>query len=169
MFWSTRQAIRRLLIRLNILLFTAIGVLTGCDNEAARVPERWTEKAAPVSAPVPPRWFRDDQVRQGEALYRTHCAECHGQEAQGAANWRDPGSDGRFPPPPLNGSGHAWHHSVEVLYQVIMRGIHGSEKSIASWQDKLTQGQAMAIIAWFQSLWSDTIYTAWYEGSRRGG
>ena len=148
------------------LVVAMVPILTACDNEAARVPARWTDSAAPANAPIPPKWFRDDQVKLGESLYRTHCAECHGQKAEGAVQWRKIGPDGRFPPPPLNGTGHAWHHSLDVLSQVIMEGVPGGEKSMPAWEGRLSREEVEAIIAWFQSLWPNEIYVAWNENSR---
>ena len=102
------------------------------------------------------------QVAEGAVLYREHCAACHGHEAEGTENWRRTGADGKYPPPPLNGTAHAWHHPTEVLLEVIMDGSIG-DGNMPAWRGKLSQQQALAIIAWFQSLWSDEVYAIWHE------
>lgn len=103
------------------------------------------------------RWYKPEHVSAGEPLYQTHCASCHGTQAQGAFNWQKRGSDGRFPPPPLNGTAHTWHHPLANLYRTIMRG----QNNMPAHQDKLSKGEVLAILAWLQNHWPDEIYAAW--------
>ena len=67
-------------------------------------------------------WFSPQQVQQGQALFRQHCAACHGQNAEATPNWRQSDDQGRFPPPPLNGSAHTWHHSLDTLRLTVREG-----------------------------------------------
>ena len=46
-------------------------------------------------------WASDD-LGQGAALYAEHCASCHGENLEGAPNWRRVGEDGLYPAPPLS-------------------------------------------------------------------
>ena len=59
-----------------------------------------------------------DQVRAGAVLYVEHCAECHGAALEGAENWQDSTEDGTYLPPPHDDSGHTWHHSDKVLFEL---------------------------------------------------
>ena len=73
-----------------------------------------------------------------------------------------------YRPPPLNGSGHAWHHPKQTLHDMIKFGspVDDSGKltgRMPAWTGKLTDEQIDAIIAWFQSLWSDQVYAIWYD------
>jgi len=104
------------------------------------------------------RWYGREEVALGRQLYAQHCAQCHGVGAQGAANWQRPGPDGKMPPPPLNGTGHAWHHPMRDLESVIQNGTPGN---MPAWRDKLSVDETKAVIAWFQSLWPAEIYAAW--------
>ena len=36
-------------------------------------------------------------IGNGQALYKEHCASCHGAKLEGQPNWRQPGSDGILP------------------------------------------------------------------------
>ncbi len=70
-----------------------------------------------------PRWYDTTQVHQGTKVFAEHCASCHGANAQGLAeDWKRPGPDGKYPPPPLDGSAHAWHHPLSVLRTAILDG-----------------------------------------------
>ena len=112
---------------------------------------------------IPQRLYDAKQLDMGKQIFVENCANCHGDNAQGASNWHQRNPDGTFPPPPLNGTGHAWHHSTEVLYDVISNGSQPGQGNMPAWKDKLSKEQIEATIMWFQSLWSDQVYAAWYE------
>ncbi|MFM1892816.1 MAG: hypothetical protein RLZ44_1893 [Pseudomonadota bacterium] len=111
------------------------------------------------------RWYRPEHAALGAGLYRQHCASCHGPAAEGAPGWQQPGPDGRYPPPPLNGSAHAWHHPLKALYHTITRG----QGNMPAWGGRLSRAEVLAIIAWFQSLWPDEIYAAWQRMDAASG
>ncbi len=108
-----------------------------------------------------------EQIATGQQVYQANCAGCHGENAAGATNWRQPGADGRYPAPPLDGSGHAWHHSTAVLIQMIRNGSPDGQGNMPAWGDKLSEQDVRAVIAWFQSLWPDPVYAAWYDMQQR--
>ena len=135
-------------------------LLSGCGE-----PEQPQAGAASASTPVIPGtpWFSAVQVAEGGRLYAENCAVCHGQRGEGAANWRERAPDGRFPPPPLNGTGHGWHHPLRALYTVIKTGSPGGQGNMPAWGGKLSDEEIVATIAWFQSKWPKDIYDAWHQ------
>lgn len=106
------------------------------------------------------------RVARGERLFRQHCAVCHGENGEGAPDWRQRDADGMFPPPPLNGTGHAWHHPRAMLHYVIANGSPGGGK-MPAWKGTLDSAEIDDIISWFMSRWPDEVYQAWYEIERR--
>lgn len=106
-------------------------------------------------------------IRYGAKLFKANCATCHGDRGQGDPNWRQRGPDGKFPPPPLNGTGHAWHHPLKMLKYVIKNGSPGGQGNMPAWKDKLSDKEIDAIVAWFQSQWPDQAYNAWYRTNQR--
>jgi mono/diheme cytochrome c family protein len=112
--------------------------------------------AAPISRPA----VSSHVLALGEKVYQLHCATCHGQQAEGDPNWRQMGEDGRFPPPPLNGSGHAWHHPTPVLVNVIKSGSPDGQGNMPAWGDTLSDDEILAVIDWFKSLWPQPAYEA---------
>jgi len=107
------------------------------------------------------RWYNQTQVIEGQALFADHCAACHGDNGQGADNWTLPNALGVRPAPPLNGSGHAWHHSLADLSHTVMQG----RGVMPAWKGTLSEAEVMATIAWTQSLWPKEIYTAWSQAN----
>ena len=100
-------------------------------------------------------------------MFQQYCAVCHGKQAEGAPHWQKAGPDGKYPPPPLNGTAHTWHHPTKVLVDVIKNGTQRIGGNMPPWKDKLTDEQIRDIIAWFQAKWSDDIYAAWYRNNQR--
>lgn len=111
-------------------------------------------------------------LHEGGKVFRENCAECHGRSGEGGANWKQRGADGKLPAPPLNGTGHAWHHPMAVLRHVIRTGSPRDSSgkptgNMPAWKDKLSDQEIDAVIAWFQNRWPDQIYDAWSQGNHR--
>jgi mono/diheme cytochrome c family protein len=106
-------------------------------------------------------------VARGATIYARHCATCHGARGEGAPQWQRRGADGKMPAPPLDGSGHAWHHPMADLIEMINEGSRPGEGNMPGWKGKLAAGEIDAVIAWFQSLWNDDIHEFWQQIDRR--
>lgn len=109
------------------------------------------------------RWYTGAQVDQGRVVFQTHCASCHGTRAEGTTEWRKTGADGNYPPPPLNGSAHAWHHPLSVLERTIAAGGVPLGGVMPGFAGILTAEEIRTSIAFFQSQWSDEIYARWRD------
>ena len=139
-----------MLLRLTALLF----LITACSGNA---PET-----------VPGRWYTAAQVESGNSLYQLHCAVCHADDGSATPEWRTPDAAGNYPPPPLNGTAHTWHHPIEMLDRTIANGGIEFGGVMPGFAAVLDEDQRLAIIAWFQSLWSDDIYERWRLIDERG-
>ncbi|GBE08289.1 thiol:disulfide interchange protein DsbC precursor [bacterium BMS3Bbin11] len=113
------------------------------------------------------RWYSGDQVTRGAGLYANYCAGCHKANAEGTENWRKTVSNGKYPPPPLNGTAHAWHHSIKVLANTIRDGGIKIGGVMPAFKDKLDARQTLDVIAFIQSKWEDKVYSAWLERNPR--
>jgi len=141
----------------------ALALLGGCDSreDSDRVSASQTPSA------IAPRVSDPAILARGKRLFAQNCAVCHGARAQGDPDWRYRGPDGRFPPPPLNGTGHTWHHSIAWLHAMIKNGSPDGRGNMPAWGDRLSDSDIDAIIAWFQSLWPEPAYEGWVEIQRR--
>jgi len=109
------------------------------------------------------RWFSAQQVDRGNVLFQANCAVCHKADASGTANWSKLDANDKYPPPPLNGTAHTWHHSLKILRRVIREGGIELGGSMPGFADKFNDKQILDILAWIQNHWSDEIYSAWIE------
>jgi len=116
-----------------------------------------------TGTPIEGRWYTTAQVAAGEPLYQSYCAACHASDGSATDDWRTPGADGNYPPPPLNGTAHTWHHPLEVLDDTIINGGIAFGGVMPGFGEALGEEDRYAIIAWFQSLWSEDIYASWLE------
>lgn len=106
-------------------------------------------------------------IKQGRALYLKNCMVCHGFNAEGGHDWTKRDEDGNYPPPPLNGTGHAWHHSMFSLKDTIKHGTLRLGGKMPPWNDKLSDAEIESIIHWFKSKWPDQLYEAWVRTDKR--
>ncbi len=114
------------------------------------------------------RWYSDQQIESGgRILFAQHCAEYHGEQAQGrVTDWQRSRPNGLYPPPPLNDAAHAWHHSPPLLAEIIQKGDSLYDGKISGFQGRLKESEQLATIAWFQSLWSNGTYRLWGQGNQ---
>lgn len=68
-----------------------------------------------MSSPAAAQSPGAERIAQGQALYQTHCARCHGKNLEGQPDWRIRRPNGRLPAPLRDRTGHTWHHPDEHL------------------------------------------------------
>lgn len=112
----------------------------------------------------------------GEAIYAAECASCHGANLEGAPDWRSPDSDGRYPAPPHDATGHTWHHDDGLLFDytklggdgvMTARGMPGGNSGMPAFADVLTDAQINNVLAWIRSTWPEEIRAS--QALRSGG
>ena len=116
-----------------------------------------------LNATAADRWFNQGVVNYGAILFQQNCAVCHGANAEGTTDWKKTDANGIYPPPPLDGSAHAWHHSIPQLARTIKEGGIKLGGVMPPFADKLSDQDVLAVIAYFQSKWTDDIYTQWHK------
>lgn len=125
-------------------------MLVGCSDKSDQPPT------------VAGRWYTVAQTLEGKDLYKTNCISCHNVNGRGAVrNWQQRLEDGSYPPPPLNGTAHTWHHSKQALAHTINNGGLALGGKMPGFKDKLDDLQVEALIAYIQNLWPDDIYQNW--------
>lgn len=96
---------------------------------------------------------------QGERIYAVHCAQCHGAELQGQADWQTRGADGLLPAPPHDATGHTWHHPDELLFRLTKFGIARTldmpdyRSAMPAYETVLSDEEIVAVLSWIKSRW----------------
>ena len=109
------------------------------------------------------RWYSQAERDRGARLFQQNCAVCHGANAEGTADWKQRDANGNLPPPPLNGTAHAWHHSIPQLARSIKEGSIRLGGTMPPFGDKFSNRDVLALIAYFQSKWPDDLYARWHQ------
>ncbi len=90
-----------------------------------------------------------ERVARGRAIFEANCAACHGTNGVG----EDPANaEGGYPAPPLDTSGHAWHHTDRDLAAFISNGSPNTPR-MRAWKTTLTQEQIGDVVQYIKSLW----------------
>jgi len=99
-----------------------------------------------------------ETIATGRAIYQANCARCHGAKLEGQPNWQSPLPSGRLPAPPHDASGHTWHHSDRVLFEItkystaaVVGG--GYESDMPGFGPLLADDQIRAVLAFIKSTW----------------
>jgi S-disulfanyl-L-cysteine oxidoreductase SoxD len=101
------------------------------------------------------------QLALGKRIYDQHCAACHGANFQGQPDWRKRLPNGRLPAPPHDASGHTWHHSDRVLFEIVKNGLvppnapAGYESDMPAFGNRLADSEIGAVIAYIKSTWPE--------------
>ena len=143
----------------------AVFLVISCDGDVAA--DEKTKQGASAAPQSDARAKIDPQkIQRGRQLYLKNCTVCHGINAEGSPDWRQRDAEGKFPPPPLNGTGHAWHHPQRALMDTIKNGTQRLGGNMPPWKDRLTDEEIGLIIFWFQSQWPEQLYEAWQRVDR---
>ena len=96
---------------------------------------------------------------RGETLYQDNCAACHGANLEGQPDWRRRLDTGRMPAPPHDETGHTWHHSDRMLFQITKGGVGavvpGYESDMPAFGEDLTDAEIAAILVYIKSTWPE--------------
>ena len=99
----------------------------------------------------------------GKELYQLNCASCHQPNLSGQVGWKDKvDTDGHRLAPPLNGTGHTWHHDDKTLFYIIKYGlaklVPKYEGKMMGFGDKLNDKEIKSVLAYVKSFWSNKYY-----------
>lgn len=126
-------------------------------------------RSNPGGQPTPPErpgaLFRPDDRRivdRGRYVYGVSCAQCHGANLEGQANWRQRGADGLLPAPPHDETGHTWHHTDQVLFDLTKYGMQrfagpDYRSAMPAYREVLSDEDIIAAMSYIKSRWPDSI------------
>lgn len=99
-------------------------------------------------------------LAMGQTVYQSTCASCHGVRLEGQPDWQRRRADGRLPAPPHDETGHTWHHSDEVLFNLTKFGLQNYvsteyRSDMPAFNDVLSDEEIIAAIEYIKSTWSE--------------
>jgi mono/diheme cytochrome c family protein len=101
-------------------------------------------------------------IARGKIAYENNCVSCHMINLAGAENWKGLDEDGHRKAPPLNGTGHTWHHDDKTLHNIIKYGlaklVDGYEGKMMGFEENLSDKDIDSVLAYIKSYWSKEKY-----------
>ena len=103
--------------------------------------------------------IESSQIKRGKVVSNKFCSLCHGRSLEGQPNWRKQKDDGKLPAPPLNGTGHTWHHADKLLFGIIKEGLvppYGPpnyKTDMPAWGTTLSDEDIWAVLTYIKSRW----------------
>ena len=99
-------------------------------------------------------------TQNGRTIYQAQCAACHGAELQGQTeNWQEPDASGRQPAPPHDKTGHTWHHSDDLLFEITKYGPAAAaelptyQSNMPAYEKILSDDEIVAVLSYIKSTW----------------
>ncbi|WP_455221161.1 c-type cytochrome [Kaarinaea lacus] len=98
-------------------------------------------------------------IEKGRTVYASHCASCHGIDLEGQPDWKNRNERGRLPAPPHDETGHTWHHSDQLIFELTKYGmvppniLEGYESDMPGFEHILSDKEIWAVINFIKSRW----------------
>jgi mono/diheme cytochrome c family protein len=153
-------------ISLYFLAITSLFVLTACGGEetTANKPVATIKATDGQAKKVASESSKTAEVIRGHEVFKKNCQVCHGVKGIGQVpNWREPLANGQYPAPPLNGTGHTWHHPESALLNSINKGGVAIGGTMPAFENILSAKDKRAVLHYIESLWSAKIYQMWLQ------
>jgi len=101
-------------------------------------------------------------IARGKIVYESNCVSCHQVNLIGAENWKGVDEDGHRKAPPLNGTGHTWHHDDATLHNIIKYGlvklVKNYEGKMLGFEDNLKDKDIDSVLSYMKIFWPDDVY-----------
>jgi mono/diheme cytochrome c family protein len=149
----------------SIFITTSLFFLTACGGGETSVNKPVsTIDATTQTKKMPSGPSNTAEVMRGRGVFKENCQVCHGEKGIGQVpNWRETLADGKYPAPPLNGTGHTWHHPEAALLQTINNGGLQIGGTMPAFKDKLSAKDKRAVLSYIESLWPEKTYQMWLQ------
>ena len=101
-------------------------------------------------------------IARGKIAYENYCVSCHMINLVGMENWKGVDEDGHRKAPPLNGTGHTWHHDDKTLHSIIKYGlaklVDGYEGKMMGFEENLSDKEIDSVLVYIKSYWPKDKY-----------
>ena len=107
-----------------------------------------------------------EAVALGAELYQKNCTPCHGLNGEGERPEKPNGGQkngGGYLAPALNGKGHTWHHSPDVLLQIVRDGSVADDSAMVGWKGRMSDNEIRSVLAHIRINWPEDLQKKYAE------
>ena len=101
-------------------------------------------------------------IARGKIVYESNCVSCHQINLTGAEDWKGLDKDGHRKAPPLDGTGHTWHHDDATLHNIIKYGLVKLVKNykgkMLGFEGNLKDEDIDSVLSYIKSFWPNSVY-----------
>lgn len=111
-------------------------------------------------------------VVEGQAIYASACASCHGANREGEANWQQRKPAGLLPAPPHDETGHTWHHTDKQIFMTTKYGVQvvagpDYKSDMPAFEKVLSDREIVAALSYIKAQWPAKVRATHDEINRR--
>ncbi len=98
-----------------------------------------------------------EQIVEGQRLYDSKCASCHGSQGEGQypGNANQADASGLIGAPPHNSTGHTWHHGDTMLVDQIKNGSsQPGYQAMPAFGSEFSDEQIATVLGYIKTWWT---------------
>ena len=129
---------------------------TSVDSKPEEVSSKLENDQAVDTIEIRLQLNEPDLLNNGEKIYQTHCAVCHGINLEGQKGWNIKDGQNNILAPPHDETGHTWHHSDEDLFSITKYGGAGKAgvaSAMPGYEQILSDKEIISVLSFIKSTW----------------
>jgi mono/diheme cytochrome c family protein len=101
-------------------------------------------------------------VAEGQEIYASTCAACHGADGEGQPGWETASAANPLAPP-HDGTGHTWQHPDTALFELTKTGLSTvacrtlNSEAMPKFGETLSDEQIVAVLSYIKSRWPESV------------
>jgi len=145
-----------------MITFLLVLIVSACSNLSG------TFEPIDANGVILPAPANSEIYEQGQNIYQTTCASCHGIDGEGQFpdDPMKPDETGRYGAPPHNDDGHTWHHDDDLILQIINEGGMGSESTfypMPAFSETFSDEEKIAVVSYIKTMWNERNLASQYR------
>lgn len=145
-----------------LIILILLLIVSACSNTSD------TFEPIDTNGVILPAPSTSEVYEQGQQIYETTCAVCHGINGEGQFpdDPMTPDETGRYGAPPHNDNGHTWHHDDNLILQIINEGGMGTPDTfypMPAFAEVFSTEEKFAVVSYIKTMWNDEHFGSQYR------